>query len=67
MTCLHHAVYNGHLEMTKYLVQIGCAINVSDKKDRRPLHFAAYMGHDDIIKTLIAKGADVNVKVRICF
>lgn len=62
-TSLHHAAYNGHLEMTEYLAQIGCVINASDRQDRRALHFAAYMGHDGIVRALIAKGADVDVKV----
>lgn len=62
-TSLHHAAYNGHLEMTKYLTEIGCVINASDRQDRRALHFAAYMGHDRIVRTLIANGADVDVKV----
>lgn len=60
---MHHAAYNGHLEMTEYLAQIGCVINASDRQDRRALHFAAYMGHDGIVRALIAKGADVDVKV----
>jgi len=27
--------------MCEYLMQFGCVINASDKKDRRALHFAA--------------------------
>lgn len=64
-TCLHHAAYNGHLEMVEYLMQFDCVINASDKKDRRALHFAAYQGHNEIVKALIDKGADVDVKVRM--
>lgn len=63
-TCLHHAAYNGHLEMVEYLMQFDCVINASDKKDRRALHFAAYQGHNEIVKALIDKSADVDVKVR---
>jgi len=51
--------------MCEYLMQFGCVINASDKKDRRALHFATYKGHNEIVKTLIAKGADVDVKVLI--
>lgn len=65
-TSLHHAAYNGHLEIVEYLMRnkFGCVINASDKKDRRALHFAAYQGHNEIVKALIDKGADVDVKVR---
>lgn len=49
--------------MCEYLMQFGCVINASDKKDRRALHFAAYKGHNEIVKALITKGADVDVKV----
>lgn len=49
--------------MVEYLIQFGCVINASDKKDRRALHFAAYNGHYEIVKVLIARDADVNVKV----
>lgn len=66
-TCLHHAVYNGHFEMCEYLMQLGCVINASDKKDRRALHFAAYKGHNEIVNALIEKGADVDVKVLISY
>lgn len=51
--------------MSEYLMQFGCVINASDKKDRRALHFATYKGYNEIVKALIAKGADVNVKVLI--
>lgn len=62
-TSLHHAAYNGHLEMVECLTQACCVVNAADKKDRRALHFAAYMGYDKIVKLLIEKGADVDVKV----
>jgi len=64
-TCLHHAAHNGHAEMVEWLIQVGCVINASDKKDRRALHFAAFNGHDEVMRTLIAKGAEIDVKVRI--
>lgn len=60
---MHYAAYNGHLEMTEYLIKIGCVTDVYDKKGRGAIHFAAYMGHDNIVKTLIEQGADVNAKV----
>lgn len=53
--------------MCEYLMQFCCAINASDKKDRRALHFAAYKGHNEIVKALIAKGVEVDVKVLICY
>lgn len=62
-TALHHAAYNGHLEMVELLIHLRCVVNASDKKDRRALHFAAYNGYDEIVKVLIAAGADVDVKV----
>jgi len=51
--------------MVEWLIQVGCVVNASDKKDRRALHFAAYNGHDEVMRALIAKGAEIDVKVRI--
>jgi len=43
-TALHHAAYNGHLEMLSLLQLKGASVKAMDRKDRTPLHCAAFMG-----------------------
>ena len=43
-TALHHAAFNGHLEMLSVLQLKGASVKAIDRKDRTPLHCAAFMG-----------------------
>ncbi|KAF4518750.1 hypothetical protein B566_EDAN006154 [Ephemera danica] len=63
-TCLHHAAYNGHHEMSELLLTNGVMVNALDKQDRRALHWAAYMGHCDVVRLLLHFGAEVGVRDR---
>ena len=61
-TPLHSAVYWGHFESVKYLVQnYGAWVNVGDLNDWTPLHESVERGHLEITKFLIAKGARIDV------
>ena len=43
-TALHHAAFNGHLEMLSLLQLKGASVRAVDRRDKTPLHFAAFMG-----------------------
>ena len=43
-TALHHAAYNGHVEMLSLLLLKGSNVKAQDRSDRTPLHYAAFMG-----------------------
>ena len=43
-TALHHAAYNGHVEMVSLLLLKGASVKARDRCERTPLHYAAYMG-----------------------
>ena len=43
-TALHHAAYNGHLEMLSLLLVKGANVKAMDRKEKSALHFAAFMG-----------------------
>ena len=43
-TALHHAAFNGHLEMLSLLQLKGANVRAVDRRDKTPLHFAAFMG-----------------------
>ncbi len=60
-TPLHHAVLNKHLDIVKYLVKNGAALNVQDSIGNTPLHHAALKGHLNIVKYFIEK-ADIETK-----
>ncbi|CAF0819065.1 unnamed protein product [Rotaria sordida] len=72
-TLLYSAARNNHLNLVKYLIEIGkCSINIKneDYNDKNhetkikaiigstPLHAACFNGHIDIVKYLIEHGAD---------
>lgn len=43
-TALHHAAFNGHLEMLSLLQLKGANVRAMDRRDKTALHFAAFMG-----------------------
>ncbi|XP_022657121.1 serine/threonine-protein phosphatase 6 regulatory ankyrin repeat subunit A-like isoform X3 [Varroa destructor] len=60
-TCLHHAVFNGHVQMAKLLLDHGASPDILDKKQRRPAHYAAFLGHADLLRLLAQHGAQLEV------
>lgn len=60
-TSLHHAVFNGHVQMAQLLLQHGANPDILDKKQRRPAHYAAFLGHDEMLKLLVEYGAQLEV------
>ena len=43
-TALHHAAYNGHVQMLSLLLLKGASVKAKDRSDRTPLHYAAFLG-----------------------
>ncbi len=43
-TALHHAAYNGHLDMVSLLMLKGANVKAVDKREKTALHLAAFMG-----------------------
>lgn len=58
-TAIHIATRNGHLEMTRYLVeQCGLDMDACDSWRRMPLHWAISSGHSDAALLLLELGAN---------
>ncbi|XP_030849660.1 ankyrin-3-like [Strongylocentrotus purpuratus] len=58
-TALHVGVQNGHLDITKGLLNHGAEIDATDNDGWTPLHIAAQNGHIDVMKCLLQQHADV--------
>ncbi|KAF8763623.1 Serine/threonine-protein phosphatase 6 like protein [Argiope bruennichi] len=50
---LHIAAQFGHLNIMKYLIEIGADINSENDAGTKPIHFAAREGHKDIVQFLL--------------
>uniref|UniRef100_A0A914X0S8 Uncharacterized protein n=1 Tax=Plectus sambesii TaxID=2011161 RepID=A0A914X0S8_9BILA len=59
---LHHAAFNGHIEMVELLMAKGANLDARDKRERRPMHWAAFAGHWDVVRMLVLNGADPTAK-----
>ncbi len=57
---LHASSRNGHLDLTRKLIQNGAQVNVQDERGYTPLHSAR---SSDVAKLLINNGANVNATV----
>lgn len=58
-TPLHHACYNGHLDIAEVLVKAGAAVNAPAIGDATPLMRAIEASRLDMVYFLITAGADV--------
>ena len=61
-TALHKAVWDGHIQVVKFLVRNGAEIDAKNQNDATPLYIAAQEGQLDVVKFLIEKGANVDEK-----
>lgn len=59
-TLLHNAALNGHMDLTRALIDAGADVNKLDQDDKTPIFEAARYGQLDVVKLLIDAGADVN-------
>lgn len=63
------AAQHGHLDVVKYLVEHGAAIDSPRNTGATPLFITCQHGHLDVAKYLVKRGAQVSAptkKVRIC-
>lgn len=51
---LHLAAFNGHINATKALKDIGADISATDNKGQTALHVAARGGHRDVLELLLS-------------
>lgn len=58
-TPLHHACYNGHLDIAELLVKAGAAVDAPAIGDATPLMRAIEISRLDIVYFLISAGADI--------
>ena len=61
-TCLHHAIFNNNLRLTKYLLDKSANPNALYENRITPLIASIDLNFWDIAKVLIENGADVNLK-----
>ncbi|CAB1433952.1 unnamed protein product [Pleuronectes platessa] len=60
-TCLHQAVFKGHSDIVRILVNV-CHLEALDDHDISPLFVAAQYGKQECLEILINAGANVNIQ-----
>ena len=65
MTLLQVASRHGHLEIVKFLIENGAAVNAVEIDNRSALHFATIRGHLSIMRFLLENNAEVNLRKRL--
>lgn len=61
-TPFHWAIYNGHFELAKVILQAGAHVNATNNVGETALHWAARHCPVETVEFLLAKGADPNIK-----
>ncbi|KAI3859141.1 hypothetical protein MKX03_017847, partial [Papaver bracteatum] len=64
ITPLYHAIFNGHLDAVRYLLEKGANADASNDTNNTPLHIAAGKGDTKIITLLLSRGVRVDVATR---
>lgn len=59
---LHLASANGHVDVAKWLLRKGAAINQPGRAGNTPLFFATANNHIEIVRELLNNGADIHKK-----
>ncbi|XP_027033585.2 LOW QUALITY PROTEIN: ankyrin repeat and SOCS box protein 3 [Tachysurus fulvidraco] len=62
-SCLHQAVYKGHAEIVRFLVNV-CSLEIVDDYGITPLFVAAQYGHQHCLEILANAGANVNCQAK---
>ncbi|KAH9022306.1 ankyrin repeat-containing domain protein [Lactarius pseudohatsudake] len=58
------ALYNGHLDVARFLADAGADVNFRGNNSSTPLHSAASKSYLDIVKLLLRRSADLNIRDR---
>lgn len=62
-TPLYCAARNGHLEIVKWLINLGADPDIPQKSTKStPLHAASFYGHKDIVEYLLDRSANPSIK-----
>ena len=61
-SAMHHAAFEGHLDIVQQLEIYGANINARDKEGTTPLWIAANNGHYEVVKFLLNKGASYKIR-----
>ncbi len=61
-TPLHLAIFHGHIETARYLIEKGANINARNAEKVTPLWYAASHGNVEAVRLLIENNADLNTQ-----
>ena len=59
ITPLHNAAANGHINVTRLLLDYGSDVRATGSENYTPLHLAASNGHAHVVKLLLEHGAPI--------
>jgi len=60
-TPLHHASYNGLMEMVSILLERGADVNAAAEDGSRPLDWARSGGEKEVAELLVKRGGEVGI------
>ena len=63
-TAMHRAAYNGHIEVTEKLIQLGAKVTAETNDKWQPLHCACKWDKVEVASLLLQNGADINVQTQ---